>query len=161
MDIRLYSCAKALSLKSGDEIIVPNLTFVSCVTSMLMAGLKVKLCEVNSLNYSLDLTHAKKTLSKKTKAIMIVHLFGECSDIPRILSFAKKNKLKVIEDAAQSLGKFKNKYLGTYGDIGGFSFYGNKTITTGEGGVAVCKSKKYADKIKRLKKLRKTYQGIL
>ena len=156
----LYSCAKALGLKSGDEIIVPNLTFVSCVTSMLMAGLKVKLCEVNSLNYSLDLTHAKKLLSKKTKAIMIVHLFGECSDIPRILSFAKKNKLKVIEDAAQSFGgKFKNKYLGTYGDIGGFSFYGNKTITTGEGGVAVCKSKKYADKIKRLKNYGRLTKG--
>tara|TARA_B100001027_G_scaffold207182_1_gene171371 strand:+ start:828 stop:1937 length:1110 start_codon:yes stop_codon:yes gene_type:complete len=156
----LYSCAKALGFKSGDEIIVPNLTFVSCVTSMLMAGLKVKLCEVNSSNYSLDLAHAKKLLSKKTKAIMIVHLFGECSDIPRILSFAKKNKLKVIEDAAQSFGgKFKNRYLGTYGDIGGFSFYGNKTITTGEGGVAVCKSKKYADKIKRLKNYGRLTKG--
>ena len=96
-----------------------------------MAGLKVKLCEVNSLNYSLDLTHAKKLLSKKTKAIMIVHLFGECSDIPRILAFDKKNKQKVIEDAAQSfVGKFKNKYLGTYFDASYYIVLGLTYIGT-------------------------------
>ena len=156
----LYSCAKALDLEEKDEIIVPNLTFVSCVTSMLMAGLKVKLCEVNSSNYSLDLDHAKKLLSKKTKAIMIVHLFGECSNIPEILLFAKKNKLKVIEDAAQSFGgKFKNRYLGTFGDVGGYSFYGNKTITTGEGGIAICKTKKCLNKIKRLKNYGRLTKG--
>ena len=156
----LFCCAKALDLKENDEIIIPNLTFVSCVTSMLMANLKVKLCEINPSNYSLDLTHAKKLITNKTKAIMIVHLFGECSNIPEILKFAKKYKLKVIEDAAQSFcGKYKKKYLGTFGDVGGYSFYGNKTITTGEGGIAVCKEKKYLNKIKKLKNYGRLTKG--
>lgn len=157
----LYCCAKVLNLKKDDEIIVPNLTFVSCVTSMLMANLKVKLCEIKSENYSLDLTHAKKLISKKTKAIMMVHLFGECSNITEILNFAKKNNLLVIEDAAQSFcGKYKNKYLGTFGDVGGFSFYGNKTITTGEGGLATCSKSKYFKKFKMLKNYGRLKKGI-
>lgn len=157
----LYCCAKVLDLNKNDEVIIPNLTFVSCATSMLMANLKVKLCEVNQNNYSLDLNHAKKIITKNTKAIMIVHLFGECSNIPEILSFAKKNNLKVIEDAAQSFcGKFKNKYLGTFGDVGGYSFYGNKIITTGEGGIAVCSNKNYYKKFKMLKNYGRIKKGI-
>lgn len=157
----LYSCAKVLNLKNDDEIIVPNLTFISCVTSMLMANLKVKLCEIRPENYSLNLSHAKKLISKKTKAIMIVHLFGECSNITEILKFAKKYNLMVIEDAAQSFcGKYNKKYLGTFGDVGGFSFYGNKTITTGEGGLATCSKKKYYTKFKMLKNYGRIKKGI-
>jgi len=92
---------------------------------------------------------------------MVVHLFGECSNLTEILRFAKKNKLLVIEDAAQSFcGKFRNRYLGTFGDVGGFSFYGNKTITTGEGGLATCAKNKYYKKFKMLKNYGRMKKGI-
>tara|TARA_B100001173_G_scaffold299790_1_gene298691 strand:+ start:894 stop:2006 length:1113 start_codon:yes stop_codon:yes gene_type:complete len=156
----LYCCAKSLNLKPGDEIIVPNVTFAACVSSMLLANLKVKLCDINMNNYSLDLKMAKKLISKKTKAIMIVHLFGQSSDIKEINKFAKKYKLKIIEDAAQAFGStYKGKKLGTFGDVGGFSFYGNKIITTGEGGVAITNSKQIANSIIKLKNYGRMKKG--
>ena len=148
----LYCCAKALNLKENDEILVPNLTFASCVSSMLLANLKVVLYEINEDDYSIDLKLAKKLINKRTKAIMVVHLFGECSNMDEIKSFAREYKLKIIEDAAQAFGgKYKQKALGTLGDVGGYSFYGNKSITTGEGGIAVTNNRLIAEKIRKLK----------
>jgi perosamine synthetase len=156
----LYCCAKALDLKRNDEVLVPNLTFASCVSSMLLANLRVVLCEINEDNYSINLDLAKKLITKKTKAIMIVHLFGECSNIDEVKSFARKYKLKIIEDAAQAFGgTYKNKALGTLGDVGGYSFYGNKSITTGEGGIAVTNSKSIAEKIRKLKNYGRMNKG--
>ena len=157
----LYCCAKALDLKENDEIIVPNLTFVSCVSSMLLANLKVVLCDVNENDHSINLNLAKKLVNKKTKAIMIVHLFGECGRIEEVKSFAKKYKLKIIEDSAQALGgKYKQKALGTFGDIGGYSFYGNKNITTAEGGIALTNNKAIAKKIRELKNYGREHSGV-
>lgn len=157
----LFCCAKSLGLKPGDEIIIPNATFAACVSSMILAGLKILLCDVNKNNYSLDLKMAEKLVTKKTKAIMIVHLFGECSEIDKIITFAKRHKLKIIEDSAQSFGgKYKNKKLGTFGDVGGFSFYGNKIITTGEGGIAITNNKTIAKKIKKIKNYGRSKKGI-
>tara|TARA_B100001175_G_scaffold317437_1_gene334356 strand:- start:6123 stop:7235 length:1113 start_codon:yes stop_codon:yes gene_type:complete len=157
----LFCCAKSLGLKPGDEIIIPNATFAACVSSMILAGLKILLCDVNKDNYSLDLKMAEKLVTKKTKALMIVHLFGECSEITKIKKFAKKYKLKIIEDSAQSFGgKYKNKKLGTFGDVGGFSFYGNKIITTGEGGVAITNNRLIAKKIKKIKNYGRSIKGI-
>ena len=159
--VGLYCCARALNLKKNDEILVPNFTFVSCVSAMLLANLKVVLCEVNEDNYSINLKLAEKLISKKTKAIMIVHLFGHNANMEDILSFAKKHNLKIIEDAAQAFGgKYKQKALGTFGDVGGYSFYGNKTITTGEGGIAVTNNKLIAKKIKKLKNYGRLDKGI-
>ena len=156
----LYCCAKALNLKENDEILVPNLTFASCVSSMLLANLKVILCEVNENDYSIDLNLAKKLITKKTKAIMMVHLFGECSNIDKIKYFSRKYKLKIIDDAAQAFGgTYKKKALGTLGDVGGYSFYGNKTITTGEGGVAVTNNRLIAERIRKLKNYGRKNKG--
>jgi perosamine synthetase len=157
----LFCCAKSLELKPGDEIIIPNATFAACVSSMILAGLKILLCDVSKENYSLDLKMAEQLISKKTKAIMIVHLFGECSEIDKIKNFAKKHNLKIIEDSAQSFGsKYKNKQLGTFGDVGGFSFYGNKIITTGEGGVAITNNKLIAKRIKKIKNYGRSSKGV-
>lgn len=156
----LYCCAKSLNLKPNDEVIIPNITFAACVSAMLLANLKVKLCDMNFDDYSLDLKMAKKLVSKKTKAIMIVHLFGQSSNIQQIIKFAKKNKLKIIEDAAQAFGStYKGRKLGTFGDIGGFSFYGNKLITTGEGGAIVTNSKKIANEVIKLKNYGRLKKG--
>ena len=156
----LYCCAKSLNLKPNDEVIIPNITFAACVSAMLLANLKVKLCDINFDDYSLNLDMAKKLVSKKTKAIMIVHLFGQSSNVQQIKKFAKKNKLKIIEDAAQAFGStYKNKKLGTFGDVGGFSFYGNKLITTGEGGAIVTNSKKIADEVIKLKNYGRLKKG--
>ena len=92
---------------------------------------------------------------------MIVHLFGECSEINKIKTFAKKHRLKIIEDSAQSFGgKYRNKKLGTFGDVGGFSFYGNKIITTGEGGVAITDNQSIAKKIKKIKNYGRSVKGL-
>ena len=126
-----------------------------------ISRLKILLCDVNKDNYSLDLKMAEKLVNKKTKAIMIVHLFGECSEINKIKTFAKKYRLKIIEDSAQSFGgKYRNKNLGTFGDVGGFSFYGNKIITTGEGGVAITNNQLIAKKIKKIKNYGRSVKGI-
>jgi perosamine synthetase len=156
----LYCCAKALNLKKNDEILVPNITFASSVSSMLLANLKVVLCEIDENDYSINLKLAEKLISKKTKAIMIVHLFGECSNIEETKSFARKHKLKIIEDAAQAFGgKYKQKALGTFGDVGGYSFYGNKSITTGEGGIAITNNRSIAQKIRKLKNYGRLNKG--
>ena len=156
----LYCCAKSLKLNYGDEVIIPNITFAACVSAMLLANLKVKLCDVNAEDYSLNINMAKNLISKNTKAIMIVHLFGQSSNIKEIKKFAKENNLKIIEDAAQAFGStFKGKKLGTFGEVGGFSFYGNKLITTGEGGVVVTNSKKIANEVIKLKNYGRLKKG--
>ena len=156
----LYCCAKSLNLQKNDEVIIPNITFAACVSSMLLANLKVKLCDINFDDYSLNMKMARKLLSKKTKAIMIVHLFGQSSNITEIKKFAKENNLKIIEDAAQAFGStYKGKKLGTFGEVGGFSFYGNKLITTGEGGAVVTNSKRIANDIIKLKNYGRLKKG--
>ncbi len=156
----LYCCAKSLNLKNDDEVIIPNITFAACVSAMLLANLKVKLCDINFDDYSLNIDMAKRLVSKKTKAIMIVHLFGQASNIQQIKKFAKQNNLKIIEDAAQAFGStYKGKKLGTFGEVGGFSFYGNKLITTGEGGALVTNSKKIANEVIKLKNYGRLKKG--
>jgi perosamine synthetase len=156
----LYCCAKSLNLQKNDEIIIPNITFAASVSSMLLANLKVKLCDINFDDYSLNIKMAKKLLTKRTKAIMVVHLFGQSSNIIEIQKFAKDNKLKIIEDAAQAFGStFKGKKLGTFSEVGGFSFYGNKLITTGEGGAVVTNSKRIADRVVKLKNYGRLKKG--
>jgi perosamine synthetase len=148
----LFCCLKALKIGKNDEVIVPDITFIASANAVILAGAKVVLCDVDSETLNISTSSIEKMITKRTKAIMPVHLYGNSCNMTKILQIAKKYKLKIIEDAAQGLGVFhKKKHVGTIGDVGGFSFYGNKLITTGEGGIITTNNKKIYDEIQQLK----------
>jgi perosamine synthetase len=148
--LALYLGLLALNVGIGDEVIVPDSTFIASANAVILTGAKPVFIDVNKSDYQFNISNCK--ITNRTKAIMPVHLYGSASDIVNIVKFAKQNNLYVIEDAAQSIGvKFQNKHLGTFGDIGIFSFFADKTITTGEGAYIVCKNRKIYKKLKLLR----------
>ncbi len=131
----LIIALKALNIKKGDEVIVPSLTFSASVFSISEVGAKPVFIDVKQRSLDIDVSKIQKAINKKTKAIMVVHLYGRPVEMDKLLIIAKKNNLRVIEDCAESLGaKFKNKMTGSFSDIACFSFH-NKLIATGEGGM--------------------------
>jgi len=143
----LFIILKALNLKKDDEVIIPNLTFIATANAVIYAGAKPVLCDIDPKNLSIDLKKVKKLISKKTKCIIPVHLYGHCCNLDELKKISGKN-IVILEDAAQAIGaKFKNNFLGTIGDFGGYSFYGNKIITTGEGGVILTNKKSFKKKL--------------
>ncbi len=148
----LHLAVMALGIKKGDEVIVPSLTYVATANAISYTGAKVVLVDVNLNDWQISIESIKKNITKKTKAIVLVHLYGQPCDINPIIRLARKKRIKVVEDCAEALGsKYHNKFVGSFGDTASFSFYGNKTITTGEGGMVVCKSKRIYKKILKLK----------
>lgn len=136
--LALYLGLRALGIGPGDEVIVPSFTFIASATAVQMTGAKPVFVDVNKRNFQIDVSHADRLINKKTKAVMPVHIYGTVADMDSVLRFAKKYKLLVIEDAAQAIGvHWKGKHAGTFGDIGCFSFFADKTITTGEGAFIV------------------------
>ena len=134
------------SLKRGDEILVPALNWSTSVWPLVQFGLKLKFIDINPETLNINIEDLKKNITKKTKAIMLINVLGISSDLFKISKLAKKNNLIIIEDNCESLGsKLKNKYLGTFGDFGSFSFYYSHQITSGEGGMVVCKKKEDYD----------------
>jgi len=157
----IFCTLKALNIKKNDEVIVPNITFIATINAVLMSGAKPVVCEVDEKNLSINLDHLKKIISKKTKVIMPVHLYGHCCEMNKLRTIIKNKKIYIIEDAAQAMGaKFDNKFLGTIGTFGGFSFYGNKIMTTGEGGIVLTNNKKLSKKIFSLKNHGRQTKGI-
>lgn len=129
-------------LKIGDECLVPSVCWSTSLWPVVQAGLKPKLIDVDLNSFSLSLEIIKKNFTKKTKAIILINVLGNTSDIDEIRRFATKKKVYLIEDNCESLGsKYKNKYLGSFGDFSSFSFYYSHQITSGEGGMVACKNK--------------------
>lgn len=148
----LYCGLKALNIGYGDEVIVPNLTFVASSNAVIMAGAKPVFCEVQKDTLCIDVEAAKALVTERTKAIMPVHLYGQSADMVAVEEFARQFHLRVIEDAAQGIGvKFKGEHVGLRGDVSAISFYGNKTITCGEGGIILTQSDDIAQACRRLK----------
>ena len=148
----LFCCLKSMDIGEGDEVIVPNMTFIASSNAVLMAGATPIFCEVNGQNFCIDTEKIEKLVTEKTRAIMPVHLYGQSCDMDEIMKIALKYNLFVIEDAAQGVGvRYKGKHVGTFGHLGILSFYGNKTITCGEGGVVLTASKELRDQIYKLK----------
>lgn len=132
--------------KNGDEIIVPAITFVASSNVILEHGLKPVFVDVDSKTYNIDPLKIEKKITKKTVAIMPVHLFGQPCEMQPIMKLARKHKLKVIEDSAETMySKYKGKPVGSFGDIACFSTYVAHLIVTGVGGIATTKNKKYAE----------------
>jgi perosamine synthetase len=142
----------ALGVGKGDEVIVPTLTYIASVNAIAMVGATPIFVDSLSNTWNIDSTKIEEKISSKTKAIMVVHLYGAPCDMNPIVEICEKNKLLLIEDAAEAFGsKYNGAYVGNFGDISTFSFFGNKTITTGEGGMVVTRNKHLYDKCVHLK----------
>ena len=138
----LQLAISVLKLKSKDEVIVPDFTFVAPINAILHSGAKPVLADIDKDTLCISFESIKKLVNKNTKAIIIVHLYGNTPEIQKIVKFCKKKNIKIIEDCAEEFGTtYKKKHVGKFGDIGTFSFFGNKTITTGEGGILIFKKK--------------------
>ena len=148
----LYLGILGLNLPKNSEIILPSFSFYASATSILFANLRPVFADVDVNTYCLDPKKIERLINKNTSAIMIAHIYGQSANMGEIVKIAKKYNLKIIEDAAQALNVYyKNKHCGTFGDIGVISFYGDKTITTGEGAVILIKNKKNFKKISLLR----------
>jgi perosamine synthetase len=141
----------ALDLPSGAEVVLPSFTFTASANAIILAGLKPVFAEVDYQTGNLNVAKLESYLTKKTVAIMPVHFAGQCCDMPSIMKVAKKYRLKVIEDSAECIGgKWGKKYAGTFGNLGCFSFWATKNITTGEGGAVITNNQRSAEKIRTL-----------
>ena len=134
----LHAALLAVGVEPGDEVLVSPYTMSASASAIVMCGGIPVFVDIESETYTLDPDKIEEKITKKTKAIVVVHLFGHPARMDAILKIARKHQLKIVEDAAQSPGAvFENKFVGTMGDIGVFSLNQHKTITAGEGGVAV------------------------
>jgi len=139
----------ALGLKKGDEVIVPNITWIASVEPLYWMGINPVFADIDSETWCIDPFDIKKKITKKTKAIMVVDLYGSMPDMNSVLKIAKKHNLKIIEDAAEAIGcEYYGKKAGSFGDVSCFSFHGSKTMTTGEGGMLLTDNKKIIEKAK-------------
>ncbi len=145
---------KSLGLKRGDEIIVPAFSIISTALCVTKLGLKPVLVDSNLGTWNMDSEQVIKKISNKTKAIIITHIYGFPVDMKKILRIAKRKGIKIIEDAAEMIGQtYFGKKCGSFGDISVFSFYANKHITTGEGGMILTNNEKLYSKCKSLRNL--------
>ena len=134
---------KSLNLKKGSEVLIPSFSIISTANAVIKNNLKPILIDCNLDTWNMNADETIKKINKKTKAIIITHIYGLPVDMKKILEVAKKRKIIIIEDAAEVIGlKYKNKMCGSFGDLSTFSFYANKHITTGEGGM-ICTNDKY------------------
>lgn len=147
----IHLALASLDIKNGDEVILPTLTMIATILPIIYLGATPILVDSEKETGNIDTAKIEEKIGKKTKAIIVVHLHGHPVDMDPILDLAKKYHLKVIEDAAEAHGaQYKGKKVGSLGDISCFSFYGNKIITTGEGGICLTNDKKLAKKIRNL-----------
>lgn len=132
----LHIAVKALGLKKGDEVITSPFSFIASSNCLLYEGVRPVLVDIEENTFNIDPKKIKKAITKRTKAILVVHVFGQSADMDPIIKIARKYKLKIIEDACESLGSsYKGKKTGTLGNVSVFAFYPNKQMTTGEGGM--------------------------
>ena len=149
----LHLALRALNIKTEDEVLVPSLTFVASSNAILYVGAKPVFVDITSLSdLNLSCDDLENKITRRSKAIMVVHYGGYLADMERIKRIAKKHNLFVVEDAAHAIGaKFKSRMAGAIGDTGCFSFFSNKNMATGEGGMIVTNRNKFAEKIRLLR----------
>jgi CDP-6-deoxy-D-xylo-4-hexulose-3-dehydrase len=139
-------------LKPGDEVLIPAICWSTSLWPIIQSGLKVKFVDIDLSTLNIDLNDLIRKITKKTKALMLVHALGNCTDMTKLMNICKKNKIILIEDTCEALGStYKNKPLGTFGDFSSFSFYYSHHITSGEGGMVCTKNKKYLEILKSLR----------
>lgn len=145
---------RALDIQAGDEIIMPTFTIISCAISVTKLGAIPVLVDSDFYTWNMNVDEIESKITSKTKAIIIVHLYGLPVDVDKVLKLAQKYDLRVIEDAAEMHGQtYKGKFCGSFGDISTFSFYSNKHVTTGEGGMIVTDNEKLDERCRSLRNL--------
>jgi perosamine synthetase len=150
--VALHLALHSLGIGPGDEVIVPTFTFIASVNAIAHTGATPIFAESRASDWLIDPEKIEPLISQRTKAILPVHLYGAICDMPAIMEIAQKHGLHVVEDCAESLGsRFAGKHTGTIGDVGTFSFFGNKTITTGEGGAVITKDERLASRLRMAK----------
>lgn len=165
--VALHLALVALGIGPGDEVIVPDFTFAATINAVLYTGATPVIVDVEPDSWCISPEEIEKAITPKTKAIIPVHIYGQPCDMDRICGIAQKYELKVVEDCAEAHGaEFNGKKVGSFGDIGCFSFYGNKIITTGEGGMCVTDDKDLEDKMRVLRdhgmrKTRRFYHEVV
>ena len=145
---------KSLNLKKDDEVIIPTFSIISTALCVVKLGLKPVLVDSNIYTWNMDSDQVIKKITKKTKAIIITHIYGFPVDMKKVLVVAKRKNIKIIEDSAEMIGQtYLKRRCGTFGDLSAFSFYANKHITTGEGGMILTNDKKIYNKCESLRNL--------
>ena len=148
----LHLALASLGIGTGDEVIIPAFTMAACAFAVIYTGAKPVLVDAEADTWNINVTQLEQRITKRTKAIMPVHIYGHPCDMGPIMDIAKRHNLFVVEDAAEAHGaEYKGTRVGGIGQAGCFSFYANKIITTGEGGMIVTNDAQLADKAKRLK----------
>lgn len=152
--VALDAVVSAIGIERGDEVVMPTFTIISPAASVIRAGGVPVLVDSDSVTWNMDVTQIEQKITEKTKAILVVHIYGLPAEMGPIIDIAKKYNLKIIEDAAEMHGQFYyGKPCGSFGDISIFSFYPNKHITTGEGGMIVTNDEVLAEKCRSLRNL--------
>jgi perosamine synthetase len=144
----------ALEIGQGDEVIIPSFTIISCVHQIVRAGATPVFVDADAKTWNMDVSQVGQKITSRTKAIMAVHIYGLAVDMDPLIQIARQHGLKVIEDAAEAIGQtYRNRPCGSLGDISVFSFYPNKHVTTGEGGMIVTSDHHLAERCKSLRNL--------
>lgn len=159
--VSLFIAVMALGIGEGDEVIVPDFTMIASANAVLLAKATPVLVDIEPKTLCLDLRKAEKAITGRTKAMMYVSLNGRSENMDEVVAFCRKHQISLIEDAAQALGcQWKDRHLGTFGQIGSFSFSAPKIITTGQGGALVTDDKILIDKIRKIKDFGRERGGI-
>lgn len=152
--VALELAVKTLDLGVGDEVIMPTFTIISCALAVIRSGATPVLVDCDPITWNMNVSHIEAKITPRTRAIMIVHIYGLPVDMAPILALAKHHNLKIIEDAAEMLGQdYRGQPCGSFGDISVFSFYPNKLVTTGEGGMVVMNDDALAERARLLRNL--------
>jgi perosamine synthetase len=150
--VALHVALAALGVGPGDEVIVPDMTYIASANTVAYCGARVVLADVQPDTWCLDVEDVARKITPATRAIMPVHLYGHPTDMQPLLDLARRHALAVIEDAAEAHGaEYRQARVGGLGDLGTFSFYGNKIITTGEGGMVTTNDADLAARVRLLK----------
>lgn len=150
--VALHLALLALGIGQGDEVIVPSLTYIASVNAIHYVGATPVFCDSLSGTWQMDPADVERRITPRTRAIMAVHLYGGACDMPKLMALCKQHGLKLVEDCAEAIGtRLDDRHVGTFGDVSTFSFFGNKTITTGEGGMVVCREPALDSLLRRLR----------
>jgi len=148
----LHAALLASGIKQGDEVLIPSFTFVATANAVVAAGARPMFVDIKKEDYTMDVSDLKDKITKKSKVVIPVHLYGHPSDMDEIGDLAQKHSLDIIEDACQSLGStYKKRQTGTFGTLGCFSMYASKVLTAGEGGAVATDNDELADRLKMIR----------
>ncbi len=150
--VALHLALLALGIGPGDEVIVPTLTYIASVNAIAYTGATPVFADADRSTWQMDPNDVRRLITPRTKAILAVHLYGQACDMDSLCEMAREHRLFIVEDCAEAFGTlYKGQHVGSFGDISTFSFFGNKTITTGEGGMVVTNDKTLYERSRHLK----------